>query len=56
MGDFEQINIGLDARFLKDRLTVGMDYFNKKTKDLLVNGTTPSLIVGGTTSPMNPGT
>ncbi|MBP7871010.1 MAG: TonB-dependent receptor [Parabacteroides sp.] len=51
----EQINIGLDARFLKDRLTVGMDYFNKKTKDLLVNGTTPSLIVGGTTSPMNAG-
>ena len=51
----EQINVGLDARFLNDRLTFSLDYFDKKTKDLLVRGTTPSLIVGGTTSPMNAG-
>lgn len=51
----EQLNIGLDARFFRDRLTFSMDYFDKKTKDLLVWGTTPSLIVGGTTSPMNAG-
>lgn len=51
----EQINIGFDARFLKDRLTFSLDYFEKKTKDLLVSGTTPSLIIGGTTSPMNAG-
>lgn len=51
----EQINIGVDARFLNDRLTFSMDYFDKKTKDLLVKGTTPSLIIGGTTSPMNAG-
>lgn len=51
----EQINIGFDARFLKDRLTFSLDYFDKKTKDLLVSGTTPSLIIGGTTSPMNAG-
>ena len=32
-----------------------MDYFVKKTKDLLVSGTTPSLVIGGTTSPINAG-
>lgn len=42
----EQINVGIDARFLNDRLTFSMDYFDKKTKDLLVSGTTPSLIIG----------
>ncbi len=51
----EQINVGIDARFLNDQLTFGMDYFEKKTKDLLINGTTPSLVIGGTTSPMNAG-
>ena len=51
----EQINFGIDARFLRDRLTFSVDYFDKKTKDLLVNGTTPSLIIGGKTSPMNAG-
>ena len=51
----EQINVGIDARFLNDRLTSSMDYFDKKTKDLLVSGTTPSLIIGGSTSPMNAG-
>ena len=51
----EQINVGIDARFLNDRLTFSMGYFDKKTKDLLVSGTTPSLIIGGSTSPMNAG-
>lgn len=51
----EQINVGIDTRLLNDRLTFSVDYFKKKTKDLLVNGTTPSLIVGGTTSPINAG-
>lgn len=51
----EQTNVGIDARFLRDRLTFSMDYFDKKTKDLLVYGTTPSLIIGGATSPMNAG-
>ena len=51
----EQLNIGFDARFLRDRLTFSMDWFNKKTKDLLVTGTTPSLVVGGTVSPINAG-
>lgn len=51
----EQINVGVDARFFNDRLTLSVDYFDKKTKDLLVSGTTPSLIIGGRTSPMNAG-
>ncbi len=51
----EQINIGLDARLFNDRLTFSLDWFDKKTKDLLVSGTTPSLIVGGTVSPINAG-
>lgn len=51
----EQIDLGLDASFLNGRLTFGLDYFDKKTKDLLVWGTTPSLIIGGVTSPINAG-
>lgn len=51
----EQWNIGLDTRFLQDRLTFSIDYFDKKTKDLLVSGTTPSLIIGGSISPVNAG-
>lgn len=51
----EQINFGIDTRLLKDRLTLSVDYFEKRTKDLLVRGTTPSLVIGGTTSAMNAG-
>ena len=51
----EQTNIGFDGILMGGRLTFGIDYFVKKTKDLLVSGTTPSLIIGGTTSPINAG-
>ena len=33
----EQIDLGLDARFFNNRLTFAMDYYMKKTKDLLVS-------------------
>ncbi len=33
----EQVNIGLDARFLDGRLSFTADWYNKKTKDLLVS-------------------
>ena len=33
----EQLDLGLDARFLNNRLTLGFDYYNKNTKDLLVS-------------------
>lgn len=32
----EQIDLGLDARFLNDRLTLGLDWYRKTTKDLLI--------------------
>lgn len=32
----EQFNIGIDAAFLDNRLGVTMDYFKKKTKDMLI--------------------
>ena len=51
----EQLNFGLDGILMGGRLTFGIDYFTKKTKDLLVWNTTPSLIIGGSTSPINAG-
>ena len=33
----EQVDLGLDARFLRNRLTLGIDWYNKNTKDLLVS-------------------
>jgi TonB-linked SusC/RagA family outer membrane protein len=51
----EQFNVGLDARFLQDRLTFSVDYFNKKTKDLIVSGAKPSLSIGLPPSPINAG-
>ena len=37
----EQVDLGLDARFLNNKLTVGIDYFDKRTKDLLFSVTVP---------------
>jgi hypothetical protein len=51
----EQLDFGIDMRFLRDRLTFSMDWFNKKTKDLIVTGITPSTVVGVTASPVNAG-
>ncbi len=51
----EQTNIGVDARFLNNRLNLTLEYFNKKTKDLIVTGIVPSTVVGNTASPINAG-
>ena len=51
----EQFNVGLDLRFLRDRLSVNLDWFDKRTKDLIVTGITTSTIVGVGASPMNAG-
>ena len=32
----EQVDLGLDARFLNDRLTFSLDWYRKNTRDLLV--------------------
>ncbi|MDR1593074.1 MAG: SusC/RagA family TonB-linked outer membrane protein, partial [Prevotellaceae bacterium] len=51
----EQLDFGFDARFLRDRLTLTFDYFDKTTKDLIISGVTVSTIVGNTASPLNAG-
>ena len=51
----EQFDLGLDARFLGDRLTFSMDWFDKETKGLLISNIEPSKSVGGELSPMNAG-
>ena len=38
----EQLDLGLDARFLNNRLSLGIDYFNKHTKDLLFSVNIPT--------------
>ena len=38
----EQFDLGLNARFLNNRLTFDVDYFNKQTKDLLFSVSVPS--------------
>ena len=37
----EQYDFGLDARMFNNRLTLGVDYFNKTTKDLLFSVSVP---------------
>ena len=46
----EQLDLGLEMRFLKDRLAFSADYYNKKTKDLLVSiNPVPEIGVANTT-------
>ena len=49
-----QWDLGLDARFLSDRLSLGLDYYVKTTKDLLVN-VSPVAEVGLGSSTINAG-
>ena len=51
----EQFDVGIDARFLNNRLSFTADWYNKTTKDLIVTGITPSTVVGNTASPVNAG-
>lgn len=51
----EQLDFGLDARFLSGRLTFSADWYKKTTKDLIVSGFTSSTVLGVTESPMNAG-
>ncbi len=50
----EQTDAGIDIRAFKDRVTFSMDYFIKKTKDLLTTGT-PPLEAGNTATTVNAG-
>lgn len=47
-------NIGIDGTFLRDRLTVAFDYFNKLTSDILIQPAVPG-IFGGPVSDFNAG-
>ena len=51
----EQLDFGADLRFFNSKLTLTADYYIKKTKDLIVRGAVPSLVVGNTSSPINGG-
>jgi TonB-linked SusC/RagA family outer membrane protein len=45
----EQIDLGLDAYFLNNRLTFNMDFYNKMTRDLLVTVSPPAEVGVGST-------
>ena len=46
----DQLDLGIEMRFLKNRLALSADYYDKKTKDLLVNiNPVPELGVAETT-------
>ncbi len=51
----EQTNVGIDTRFLNNRLSFTADWFMKNTRDLIVSGAKASTVVGNTPSPINAG-
>jgi len=50
----EQLDFGMDFRFFKDRMGLTVDYYHKKTKDLITTNT-PPLEAGNEASPINGG-
>jgi TonB-linked SusC/RagA family outer membrane protein len=50
----EQLDLGLDTRFLNNRLSFTYDFYNKETKGLLTT-TTPAMITGASTMYVNAG-
>lgn len=50
----QQIDLGLDTRFLSDRLSLSLDWYNKNTNDLLIS-VTPPYETGATSVTMNAG-
>jgi len=50
----EQVDLGLDARFFDNRLSLGFDWYRKMTKDLLVN-ITPLPELGFSSATVNSG-
>lgn len=50
-----QWDLGFDAGFFNNRLTLGFDYFHKVTDGLLLYGVVPTLSIGGIASPINAG-
>ena len=50
-----QTDLGIDLRFLDNRLTFSADWYKKDTKDLIISGARPSMAVGNLFSPINAG-
>lgn len=51
----QQFDLGIDARAFDDRLSVSMDYFDKQTKDLIINGVNVPYEAGNLPAPVNAG-
>ena len=51
----EQLNIGVDLRAFRDRFTLSMDWYKKKTKDLIVSNIIIPYEAGNSAAPMNAG-
>ena len=51
----EQLDFGFDLRMFQDRLSFGMDWYKKETKDLIMTNPVGSASVGNTLSPLNAG-
>ncbi|MBQ3881187.1 MAG: TonB-dependent receptor [Bacteroidales bacterium] len=49
-----QVDVGLDARFFNDKLTLGVDYYNKITTNMLQSITAPA-VSGASTTYVNRG-
>lgn len=50
----KQVDVGIDARFLRDRLTATLDYYHKNTSDLIVD-IKPPYITGHQSAYVNAG-
>lgn len=50
----EQLDVGADLSFFQNRLNASIDYYNKKTRDLLTTGTAP-IFVGNVLKSVNAG-
>ncbi|MDR1342385.1 MAG: TonB-dependent receptor [Prevotellaceae bacterium] len=51
----EQVDLGVDLRFLNNRLSFAFDWFDKKTKDLIVMGSSLPYEAGNSAPPINAG-
>ena len=51
----EQLNIGVDLRAFRDRFALSMDWYKKKTKDLIVSNIIIPYEAGNSAAPMNAG-
>ena len=51
----EQLDLGMDLRAFNDRFSFGMDWYQKKTKDLIVSNIVIPYEAGNSSAPMNAG-